>query len=117
MRLLFLYLGIFIVDLRLFVRLIIFILRSILLLVLATIPALTIAQDRCGTVQYMKNLQSEDFQQDKLQFEKWMEGKMRSKKDKRLERQQAIFEIPVVVHVIHNGEAIGSGTNISDAQI
>ena len=46
-----------------------------------------------------------------------MQGKMRSKKNTRLERQQAIFEIPVVVHVIHNGEAIGSGTNISDAQI
>lgn len=28
-----------------------------------------------------------------------------------------IYTIPVVVHVIHNGESIGSGTNISDAQI
>lgn len=28
-----------------------------------------------------------------------------------------IITIPVVVHVIHNGEAIGTGTNISDAQI
>ena len=46
-----------------------------------------------------------------------MQGKMRSKKNTRLERQQAIFEIPVVVHVVHNGEAIGSGVNISDAQI
>jgi hypothetical protein len=27
------------------------------------------------------------------------------------------FRIPVVVHVVHNGEAIGSGSNISDAQI
>ena len=38
-----------------------------------------------------------------------MQGKMRSKKNAGLERQQAIFEIPVVVHVIHNGEAIGVG--------
>ncbi|MBL0080207.1 MAG: hypothetical protein IPP53_14195 [Bacteroidetes bacterium] len=28
-----------------------------------------------------------------------------------------MFTIPVVVHVIHKGEAIGTGTNISDAQI
>src|SRR4030095_13354160 len=27
------------------------------------------------------------------------------------------YTIPVVVHVIHLGEAIGTGTNISDAQI
>jgi PKD repeat protein len=27
------------------------------------------------------------------------------------------YTIPVVVHVIHNGEAVGSGTNISNAQI
>ena len=29
----------------------------------------------------------------------------------------ATIKIPVVVHVIHNGEAVGSGSNISDAQI
>ena len=98
-------------------RLIIFILRSTFLLVLATIPALTIAQERCGTVEYMKNLQSENFQQNKLQFEKWIQNKTRLRKQGRLERQQAIFEIPIVVHVIHKGEAVGSGTNIPDEQI
>lgn len=29
----------------------------------------------------------------------------------------AIFRIPVVVHVIHTGQSVGTGTNISDAQI
>ena len=28
-----------------------------------------------------------------------------------------VYTIPVVVHVIHKGEAVGTGTNISDAQI
>jgi hypothetical protein len=32
-------------------------------------------------------------------------------------RLEEVYTIPVVVHVIHLGEAIGSGTNISDAQI
>ncbi|RIV73783.1 zinc metalloprotease [Flagellimonas aequoris] len=30
---------------------------------------------------------------------------------------QTIYKIPVVVHVVHNGEAVGSGANISYAQI
>lgn len=30
---------------------------------------------------------------------------------------QTIYTIPIVVHVIHLGEAVGAGTNISDAQI
>ena len=42
---------------------------------------------------------------------------MRSSKGSNLERQQAIYQIPVVVHIIHNGEAVGSEKNISDAQI
>jgi hypothetical protein len=28
-----------------------------------------------------------------------------------------VYRIPVVVHVIHNGEAVGTGTNISDQRI
>ena len=31
--------------------------------------------------------------------------------------QEEIYRIPVVVHVIHNGEAVGSGSNISQAQV
>ena len=46
-----------------------------------------------------------------------MERRLRAKKGRNMERQQAIYEIPVVVHVIHNGEAIGSDKNISDAQV
>ena len=31
--------------------------------------------------------------------------------------KSALFHIPIVVHVIHLGEPVGSGTNISDNQI
>ena len=34
-----------------------------------------------------------------------------------LKVEAPVYTIPVVVHVIHNGEAVGTGTNISDAQI
>src|SRR5687767_1936439 len=38
--------------------------------------------------------------------------------DKDFMRVQApVYRIPVVVHVVHNGEAVGTGSNISDAQI
>jgi hypothetical protein len=33
------------------------------------------------------------------------------------ERSNELHTLPVVVHIIHNGEPVGSGTNISDAQI
>ena len=32
-------------------------------------------------------------------------------------KSSQIYNIPVVVHVLHKGEAVGTGTNISDAQI
>ena len=36
---------------------------------------------------------------------------------KRINTNDGVFRIPVVVHVIHNGEAIGEGANISAAQV
>jgi hypothetical protein len=33
------------------------------------------------------------------------------------ERVETLYTIPVVVHVIHLGEPVGTGTNISDAQV
>lgn len=32
-------------------------------------------------------------------------------------RQMVVVTIPVVVHVLHNGEAVGTGPNITDAQV
>lgn len=81
------------------------------------LPFAVAAQERCGTVQYMKSLQGERFQNDKITFEQWLEQKMRNQRRAGAQRQQAVYQIPVVVHVIHNGEAVGTGTNISDAQI
>jgi PKD repeat protein len=31
--------------------------------------------------------------------------------------QNVVLNIPIIVHVVHNGEAIGTGTNISQAQV
>src|SRR4051794_39554900 len=78
-------------------------------------------QERCGTVEYDKmihgNLPS---QEREARFEQWVRNKIivngtRTLQANRL--QSSTYVIPVVVHVIHNGESLGTGTNISDAQI
>ncbi|MEQ9591569.1 MAG: hypothetical protein RLN86_03170, partial [Cyclobacteriaceae bacterium] len=80
-----------------------------------------LAQERCATVEYEKK-RSQQFQQleNSTQFENWMQEKL---SEPRLQSfgtqgtQAATYTIPVVFHIIHNGEAIGTGTNISDAQV
>jgi hypothetical protein len=49
------------------------------------------------------------------QFEQWMQQQL-------IQNQASaiiggVYYIPVVVHVIHNGEAVGTGTNVSFAAI
>ena len=48
-------------------------------------------------------------------FERWMKEKLSlvTAEDTR----EDPYRIPVVVHVVHNGESLGTGTNISDQQI
>ncbi len=100
--------------------------KGIFILIFLALSVTGIAQtrpqlvERCGTTKY------ETFQQQlnparerNQQFENWMLEKLTTKRfqNQRTEGTQSVYTIPVVVHVIHNGEAIGSGTNISDNQI
>jgi hypothetical protein len=77
------------------------------------------AQDRCGTVEYIELLKSKNVLfENSNTFEKWLQEKRLSKdRQTKTQRTQATYQVPVVVHVIHNGEAVGSGANISDEQI
>jgi hypothetical protein len=98
------------------------ILRSFYFSLILSIPSIAIAQvrERCSTVPYMQMLRQEgNLIQTDEQFEQWLQKRKR-------ERQQRVqthrtkegpYQIPVVVHVIHNGEEIGTGSNISEAQI
>lgn len=81
----------------------------------------TSAQERCATVKYeeLRHLKNPALEQN-IEFENWLNKKLTKPKQKTLGAQRtsgATYEIPVVVHVIHNGEPVGTGTNISDAQI
>ena len=76
------------------------------------------AQERCGTVVYEETRNSGSTLKKKAQFEQWIQNKTFQRLLKSSQRTQTTsYTIPVVVHVIHNGESIGTGTNISEAQI
>ncbi len=76
-----------------------------------------LAQERCGTVQYSKTLHA-DYALRKVEFEQWISRhRLRQQSTPDGRRQTTHYQIPVVVHVIHNGEEIGQGANISDAQV
>jgi hypothetical protein len=73
------------------------------------------AQVRCGFDEQNKP----GFQQRQARFENWLQKKIATRKSLQYNRSrtQAVYQIPIVVHVIHNGEPVGVGRNIPDAQI
>lgn len=75
---------------------------------------------KCATVEYNEALRQ---QYPEIgtpeQFESWMTGKIQELRTQRLadpNNTTVIYSIPVVIHIIHNGDAVGSDENISDAQ-
>jgi hypothetical protein len=73
---------------------------------------------RCATPEYEAYLNEQDPKRETTeQFEQWLSGKMQQKQAQRSTPVTGVITIPVVVHVIHNGDAVGSSENISDAQV
>ncbi len=71
---------------------------------------------RCLTTEkHEKRLNEHPELLSEQEFEQWLEEKMQENSHKR--SRGTIFKIPVVVHVLHNGEPIGTMPNISDAQV
>ena len=82
----------------------------------------TWAQRTCGTVTYNAELNNANPAGESIRdFEEWVEKKKELFNTPNVMNQvtgeRTIYQIPVVVHVIHNGEAEGYGTNISIEQI
>lgn len=52
------------------------------------------------------------------EFEAWLAPKIAQiKADREAGRDvQVVYNIPVVIHIVHNGDALGTGENITDAQ-
>lgn len=73
---------------------------------------------RCYTVENREQMRAQDstIATDE-QFEAWLQDKMAEAERNGTANSRMVLTVPVVVHVIYNGQAVGSGTNISQAQI
>lgn len=74
---------------------------------------------RCMTDENEAYLRAENPKRaNDAQFEAWLAPKIAQiKADRAAGRNvQQVYNIPVVIHIIHNGDAIGTGENITDAQ-
>lgn len=78
---------------------------------------------RCATAEYEEYLElNNPNRMSREAFEQWLAPKVEEAKAQRLAARgtnatAAVRIIPVVVHVIHNGDALGSNENIADAQV
>jgi|GEM_PF-1949402 len=75
--------------------------------------------NRCATMEKIfHEIPENERMQNYMGFEKWMQGNLNKliRKDTK-DSQQEVYVVPVVVHVIHNGEPIGEGSNIPAAQV
>lgn len=75
---------------------------------------------RCISTEYESYLQKKNPNRATTQeFENWIAPKIAQIKNDRLNRKSinTVVTIPVVIHVIHNGDAYGTGENIKDEQV
>ncbi|MCT4582289.1 MAG: PKD domain-containing protein [Flavobacteriales bacterium] len=73
---------------------------------------------RCATVEYDQIRRNENAKVgSQLEFEAWLQQEIKAYKQQKSGIKLPVLTIPVVVHVIHNGDAVGSGENITDAQV
>jgi gliding motility-associated-like protein len=89
------------------------------LIVWISFPFILSAQD-CGTSGYMRGLyQKGAIHESDADFENWIGTLLKnSSRSKNSERSKSkSYRVQVVVHVIHNGEAVGTGANISNSQV
>lgn len=77
------------------------------------------AQIRCGSDEIKANRDRLESMDD---FNGWIDARIVNKNRslpfaRKSNAQEVIYEVPVVFHIIHNGQPIGTGPNIEDARI
>jgi hypothetical protein len=76
------------------------------------------AQRNCGTVKYLEDSYGSKLPGRQEKFEEWIKTKKAQiAATSAFRKQSEPYKIPVVIHVIHNGESVGNGANISEAQV
>lgn len=90
--------------------------KQLLLIVLISVFGISYTHAQCGfDASKNKMMQDPEYAEKIKAFESKIQHFISSGKSQN--KSASTFTIPVVVHVLHLGEAVGSGTNISDAQI
>lgn len=77
-------------------------------------PSLSLAQDRC---HYLRSNQFDTENGRARQFAFEQQLAIHQKALSQHRTNQISYKIPVIVHIIHNGEALGEGANIRAAQV
>jgi len=73
---------------------------------------------RCVSTEYEDHQREELNTETREQFETWLAQKIKEKKANRsANNTTVVITIPVVVHVIHNGDQLGRNENIPDGQV
>jgi PKD repeat protein len=75
-------------------------------------PCATMEQDSLSRLRFPERGTLADFEKSLQQTIKELERAYQSGRTK-----AGVVTIPIIVHVVHNGEAVGAGTNISQAQV
>ena len=89
-------------------------------LFLATATGKIVAQKSCGAMLYQQQLQKKYPQlENTQQFEEWLKSRKQLPSWKLSQKSllKQVITIPVVVHVVHNGEPLGTGANLDDTRI
>ena len=73
---------------------------------------------RCASTEYEKMLQEKNpKRKTDAQFEAWLAPLVQKNATMRTAQTNVVITIPVVVHVVHSGQAVGTAPNITDAQV
>ncbi|MEP0985580.1 choice-of-anchor J domain-containing protein [Ekhidna sp.] len=80
--------------------------RGVLYLLIALITLNISAQEKCGTDAPSSG-----------EFENWIQRKITERASRPNQPFAPIYQIPVVVHVFHKGEEVGTGVNLSKERI
>lgn len=74
--------------------------------------------EQCGTMAADAALRAQNPGMGTLDdFEVWLQEEMQKNRENPSQRAGDVYRIPVVIHVIHNGDPIGTNQNISSAQV
>lgn len=92
--------------------------RSGIFISLLSFNILTIsAQERCAVPKLLEEREKKYPELSTQQFEKWITEKQKLSKSTSQRDQNTLVQIPVVFHIIHNGEPIGTGGNLLKSRI